>query len=159
MVLIWSLSGKPTRFLSCSTDMTFQSSSSDLLNFTLLLPFTWTNYFMSNSRYPLCPFGQKFFKSNVSSLFSSDKNILSLNSIPQKYLKTIANSVLAAKSFRPCKKFLSSIFLLTQKSSLFFACLFYTLPLESKQRLLTLSSVLACADSAEELRFWKMSGS
>ena len=49
-----------------------------LLSFSL---FTWTNYFKSNSLSPFCFLGQKISKSNSSSLFSSDKNILSPASI------------------------------------------------------------------------------
>ena len=52
--------------------------------FTLLLPFTWTNYSKSNS---LSPF------------FFLDRNFLSPTSVLQKYSKTIPNSVLAAISF------------------------------------------------------------
>ena len=64
-------------------------SCSDLLCFTLLLLLTWTNYFKSNSISPFCFFGQKFPKSNSSSLLSSDENILSPISISQKYSKSI----------------------------------------------------------------------
>ena len=64
-------------------------SSSDLLYFTLLLPFTWTSFSKSNPLSPFCLFGQKFSKSNFFSLFSLDKNILSPTPIPQKYSKTI----------------------------------------------------------------------
>ena len=100
------------------TDGTLQSSS-DLLYFTRLLPFTWTNYFKSNSFSPFCSFGQIFSKSNFSSLFSSDKNILSPVFIPKKYSKTIPNSVLAAKSLQSRKNILRPIFFLTRKDSLF----------------------------------------
>ena len=102
-------------------------SSSDLLYFTLHLPLTWTNYFKSKSFSPFCFFGQKFSKSNFSSLFPSDKNILSPSPIPQKCSKTIPNSVLAAKSFQSWKNILSLIFFLTLKNSLFFAYPFHTL--------------------------------
>ena len=56
-------------------------SSSDLFYFTLLLLFTWANYFKSNSLSPFC---------------FLDKNFLSPSSILQKYSITIPNSVLAA---------------------------------------------------------------
>ena len=46
-------------FLSCLTDVT-PYSSSDLLYFALLLPFTRTNYFQSNSLFPFGLFGQNF---------------------------------------------------------------------------------------------------
>ena len=81
-----------------------------LLSFSL---FTWTNYFKSNSLSPFCFFGQKFFRSNSSSFFSSDKNILSPTSLLQKYSMTIPNSVLVAKSFQTCKNIVSTIFFLT----------------------------------------------
>ena len=67
-----------------------------LLSFSL---FTWTNYFKSNSLSPFCLSGQKFSRSNSSSLLF-DKNILSPTSILQKYSKTIPNSILVAKSFQ-----------------------------------------------------------
>ena len=47
----------------------------------------------------------------------------------------------------------SPIFFLTYKISLSLLTQFILLPLESKQCPLTLASVLACADSADELRF------
>ena len=99
-------------FLSRLTDGSLHSSS-DLLYFTLLLLFTWTNYFKSSSPSPFRLFGQKFSKSNFSSLFSSDKNILSPTSMPQKDSKTIPNSVSAAKSVQSRKNILSPIFFLT----------------------------------------------
>ena len=98
--------------LSRLTDAT-PHSSSDLLYFTLLLPFTWTNYFESNSLSLFCFFGQTFCKSNFSSLFSLGKKILSPTSFPQKCSRTIPNSVLVAKSFQFRKQFLSPIFFLT----------------------------------------------
>ena len=42
-------------------------SSSDLLYYTLLLPFTWTFYLKSNSLSPFSLFGKKFSKSNFNS--------------------------------------------------------------------------------------------
>ena len=88
-------------------------SSSDLIYFNHLLPFTWTNYSKSNSFSPLFAFSDKTFQSpNFSPLLSSDKNILSPTSILQKYSKTIPNSVLAAKSFQFYKNYPSPIFFL-----------------------------------------------
>ena len=77
-------------------------SSSDLLYFTLLLPF-YLDIFQVQLPFSLLLFGQKFLKSNSSSLCSSDKIILSPTLILQKYSKTIINSVLAAKSFQSRK--------------------------------------------------------
>ena len=82
-------------------------SSSDLLYFTLLLPFTWTNYFKSNSFSPFrivaqkifevqflfsLLFGQKYFKSNLNStkiIWNISKLCFSrkIISISQKYSK------------------------------------------------------------------------
>ena len=102
-------------------------SSSDLLYFTLILLFTWTKFFKSNSlpsfsflgknfRSPIPLFssiGQKFSKSNSSSLFYWTKICLSPTSILQKYSKAIPNSVLAGNLFPLRKKILSPIFFLT----------------------------------------------
>ena len=85
--------------------------------FTLLLPFTWTNYSKSNSLSPfffldknflspippLSPLGQKYSKSNFNStkIFEDNSKLcLSRKFIPtsQKYSKTISYSVLAAIS-------------------------------------------------------------
>ena len=92
--------------LSRLTDGTAHSSS-DLLYFTLLLRFTWTNFSMSNSISHILPFAQKFYRSNFRSLFSLDKNIVSSTSILQKYSKTNPNSVLAAKTIQSRKNILS----------------------------------------------------
>ena len=71
--------------------------------FTLLLPFTWTNYSKSNSLSPFF-FLDKNFLSPIHLLsFLLDKNIISPTSTLQKYSKTIPNSVLAAISF-PLRK-------------------------------------------------------
>ena len=88
-------------------------SSSDLLYFTLLLPFYLDKLFQVQLPFSLCLFGQKFSKSNSSSLFSSDKKIQSPTSILQKYSKTISNPVLATKTFKSRKSILSPIFFLT----------------------------------------------
>ena len=87
-------------------------SSSDLLYFTLLLPFTWKNYSKSNSLSLLLVW-QKKLSPNFSSLFSSDKSSLSSTSILQKDSKTIPNSLLAAESSQSRKNILSPIFFLT----------------------------------------------
>ena len=97
--------------------------------------------------------------SHFSCLFSSDKNVLSPTSIPQKHSKTIPSSVLAAKSFRSRKKNLNPILCQTWKNSLFLLTHFILLPLESKPCPLRLASVLGCADSGDELRFWTKSES
>ena len=84
-------------------------SFSDLLYFTLLLPFYLGNLFQVQLPFSLLPFWTK----KVQFLFSSYKNILSLNSILQNYSKTFRNSVLAANSFPSRKNILSPIFFLT----------------------------------------------
>ena len=139
--------------LSRLTDGT-PHSSCDLLYFIFLLPFTWTKYFKSSSLSPLRCFGQKIFISNLSSFFFSDKNILSPTSIPQKYPETFPISVLAAKSFQSRKNILNPILFLTWKNSFFLLTYFILLPLEAKHCPWTLASVLACADSVEDFRFW-----
>ena len=88
-------------------------SSSDLLYFTLLLPFYLDKLFQVQLPFSLMLFGQKTSKSNSSSLFSSDRKILSPTSILQKYSQTILNSVLAAKSFQFRKNISSPILFLT----------------------------------------------
>ena len=89
-------------------------SSSDLLYFTLLLPFYLNKLFQVELPFlSFVFFGQKFSKSNSPSLFSSDKKILSSNSILQNYSKTIPISVLAAKTFQSRKNILSPFFFLT----------------------------------------------
>ena len=99
--------------LSRLTDGT-PHSFSDLLYFTLLLPFTWTNYSKSNSLSPFCFSAQNFLSpiSLPSSLRTKKfwvKNILSPTSIPQKCSKTVPNFVLLAKSFQFRKNILSPI--------------------------------------------------
>ena len=89
-----------------------------LLYFSLLLG---QNYSKSNSLSPFFFFGQKFSKSNSSSPFFLGENFLSSipplsplldeiilipTSIPQKFSKTILNSVLVAKQIQLCKIFL-----------------------------------------------------
>ena len=122
MLLFWSRSGKLARSLF-SFPLNGRDPTPLLTCFTLLSFsfFTWTNYFKSNSLSPFGFFGQKISQSNSSSLFSSEKNILSSTSILQKYSKTIPNSVLAVKSFQPRKNIPRPIFFLFQKTSLFFA--------------------------------------
>ena len=88
-------------------------SSSDLLYFTLLLPFTSTHYSKSNSILLFCLLDKYFLSPNFSSPFSLDKKILSPTSILQKYSETIPNSVLVAKSFQFYKNILCLIFFLT----------------------------------------------
>ena len=50
-------------------------SSSDLLYFTLFLPFTWTNYSKSNSLSLFCLLDKKFLGPKFSSLFLLEKKI------------------------------------------------------------------------------------
>ena len=68
-------------------------SSSDLLHFTLLLPFLLGQIILKPTPFLFLPFGQKLSKSNSSSLISSDKKILGPTPILQKCSKTIPNSV------------------------------------------------------------------
>ena len=98
-------------------------SSSDLLYSSLLLLFTWTNY----------------SKSNTNS--------------KKKHFKTISFLVLVAEFLHFYKIILNPTFFLCTKNSLFLLTYSTRLPLESKQCPLTVASVLACADSVEELRF------
>ena len=60
-------------------------SSSDLLYFILLLPFTCTNSLKSNFFSPFRFLGQKFSMSDFSAFFSLDEKILSPTSISEKY--------------------------------------------------------------------------
>ena len=82
-------------------------SSSDLFYFTLLLPFTWTNYSKSNFLFLFYSLGQKYSKSNSSSLFSSDKIIPSQNSLfsllflDKKFLSLTPNPQKHSKSHFP----------------------------------------------------------
>ena len=160
MLVFWSRSGKGTRSL-----FSFPPSgrdSSPLFWLALLYspsPFFWTNCFYSDSFSPFCSFGQTISESNSSSLFSSGRYNLRPTSLLQKWSKTIPTSVLASKSIQSHKNILSTIFLLTWKNFTFLLQFFILLPLESKQCPLTLASVLACADSADELLFWSLSGS
>ena len=104
--------------LSRLTDGT-PHSSSDLIYFTLLLPFYLDKLFHVQLLFSLFVFCTKFSKSNFFHLFSSDKNILSPTSILQKYSKTFSKSVLVAKSVRSHKSNLSPISFLTWKKFLF----------------------------------------
>ena len=72
--------GLDHNFLSHLTDGTPRSSS-DLLYFTLLGPFTRTNYSKSNSLSPSYSLGQKHSMPDSSSFFSSDKLFLSQNAL------------------------------------------------------------------------------
>ena len=96
-------------------------SFSDLPYFTFLLPFYLDKSFQVQHHFSLFLLGQQFSKSNSSSLFSSDKNILSPTSIPQKFFKTIPNSVFSSKSVQFSKKILSPIFFLTSLCCLQFS--------------------------------------
>ena len=70
-----------------------------------------------------------------------------------------SNFCLSRKSFQFYKIILSPTFFLSQKNFLFPPTDYILLPMESEECQLTLASVLACADSADELQFWGMSGS
>ena len=150
------LTGLLTPLLTCFT----------LLSFAL---FTWTNFFKSNSLSPFCFFGQKFSKSNSSSHFSSDKNILSSTSILQKYSKFNFNSAkIFLDNFKFClSRKINSISQNYSKSHFFSdwkkiplsAYKFILLPPESKRCPLALASAFACADSVVELRLWNKSES
>ena len=138
--------------------------------------FTWINYSKSKFLFSLlCLLGQNYPQSNSSYLFSSDKIILSPKSlfsltlldwtfwvqlqIPQKHSKTNSFSLLAANSLQFFKNILSFISFLTHEK--FFSLLTYSklLPLESKKCPLVPASVLACAHTVDELRFWSRSQS
>ena len=136
--------GLLTHLLTCFT----------LLSFSLLLG---QNYSKSNFLLPFAFLDKNFQSPNFSSLFSLDKNIPNPASISQKYSTTknskIPISVLAAKSIQFYKNILNPTLFLTKKNSLFLPTNYILLPLDSKQSPPTLASVLACADSADELRF------
>ena len=135
-------------------------SSSDLLYFFLLLPFIWTNYSKSNSLSPFYSLGQNYSKSEFPLLFAlPGQSILSQTPNPQAYSKTISFSVLAANPFQSYKNISSPFFFLTYENCLFLLTYSKLLPLEAKQCPLTLASLLACADSVAELRFWNKSES
>ena len=139
--------------LSRLTDGTHHSSS-DLLYFTLLLPFTWTNCSKSNCLSHFCLFEQKFSKSNSSSLFSSDKNIPSPTSSLQIFsFYDNSKFCLSRKIIPTSQKHFKSHFLLDLEKFPFLLTSFVLWPPESKQCPLTLAPVLACADSADEFRF------
>ena len=125
MLLFWSRSGKETRslFFSRLTNGTPHSSSDWL--FLLSSSFLFGQIILSPN--PSLPFGQKFSKSNISSLFSWDKNILTPISIPQKYSQTIPTSALAAKSFHSCKKYSKSHFFFDLEKFPLSAYTFHTL--------------------------------
>ena len=173
MLLYWSRSAKPT-----GSKFSFSLNgrdSSDLLYPSLFLPFTWTSYSESNSLSPFYSFGQNYSKSNSFFLllfgqkYSKSKlpllvallgkKNLSPTPNPQKYSKTFSFSVLVANPFQSYKSVLSHTFFLTFESSLALLTYSILLPLESEQCPLTPASVLACADSVDELRFWSKSES
>ena len=126
--------GLDHNFPSRLTDGT-PHSSSDLLYFTLLLPFTGTNYSKSNSLSPSYSLGQNCSKSNSSSLFSSDKISLSQNSLFSLLFLDEKNS---SPTLNP-QKYSKSHFPSDLKNSLFSLTYSIILPLKSKQCLLTLA--------------------
>ena len=140
-------SGLDHNFPSRLTDEILQSSS-DLLYFTLLLPLTWTKYSKFSNFSPSHSLGQIYSKSNSSSLFTSDKIILRKNSF--------SSLLFLDKKFpvpiQIYKNTLGPIFLLTWKISFFLPTYSILLPLKSKQCPLRLASVLACANSVDDLR-------
>ena len=138
-------------FPSRLTDWTSRSSS-DLLYSSLLLPFTWKNYSKSN---PLLPFIllDKIIPNPIPLLSSLRTKIFSRKSLFFLLFPDEKISVQLQIEKNYCK---SNCFLLLTLLLLTHSIL---LPRESKQCPLTLASILACADSADELRFWSMSGS
>ena len=100
--------GLDHNFPSRLTDGT-PHSSSDLLHFTLLLPFNWTSYSKYNSLPLSYSLGQKNSKSNNSSLSSSDKTVLNQNSIFSLFFLDKKIQV----QLQIHKNILSPIFLLT----------------------------------------------
>ena len=147
--------------LSRLTDGT-PHSSSNLLYFTLLLPFNLDKIFQVQLPFSLLLFWTKilkFSKSHSCSLFSSDKNFLSPTSVLQKHSTTIPNSVLTTKSFQSRKNILGLIFFWLRKFPTFSLTHFKLLPQECKHCPLTLVSVLVCDDSVDELRLWNKSES
>ena len=100
--------------------------SPDLLYFTFPFLFYLDKLFQVQLPFYLLFSGQKFSKSNSSSLFSSDKNTLSPISIPQNYSKSIPVSVLTAKSIRSQETIPSPFFSESGKLPLS-ACKIYTL--------------------------------
>ena len=142
------------KFPSRWTDGT-PHSSSDLLYFTLLLTFTWTNYSKSNFLCPFCSLGQNYSQSNSSFFFTFDKNFPSQNFLFSSFFLDWKFQV----EFQNCKTFLSQALFLTEKIFPVLLTHSILLPLESIQCPLTQASVLACPDSTDELRFWSMSES
>ena len=128
-------------------------SSSDLLSFSRL-PSTWTNYSTSNWFPPFYLHEKNYSKSKSSSLFASDKIILS-QKCPSLCFSWIENS----KSNSNFTKLFAVQVSFWSRKIPFFRTHSILLPLETKQRPLTPASVLAFADSVEELRFWSKSES
>ena len=120
-------------FLSRLTDGT-PHSSSDLIYFSLLLPFIWTNYSKYNSLSHFYSRRQNYSESNSSSFFPLDKISLRRNFLfcllfldkktlsptpnPQKYPNTNSLSV-SANSFQSYKNTLSPTFFLIYEISCF----------------------------------------
>ena len=161
MLLFWSRSGKGTHSL-----FSFPLNGRDsLLLFWLALLFSPSPFLLGqiiSSPTPFLPFAflEKTFISPIPLVFSlRTKKILSPTSILQKYSKTIPNPVLATKSFQPRKNILSPIYSWLRKNPSFLLTHFLHLPPESKRCPLMLASVLTCADSVDELRFWNKSES
>ena len=110
---IWETDLIITRFPAQRTGLLTPLLTCLTFYFTLLLPFTWTNYFKSNSLSPFF-FVDKNFLSPIPPLsFLLDKSILSPTSILQKYPNTIPNSVLAAISFPLRKNILRQFLILS----------------------------------------------
>ena len=128
----WETGLSITRFPAQRTGLLTPLLTCLTFYFTLLLPFTWTNYSKSNSLSPfffldkiflspiplLSPLGRNYSKSNFNSIKifqDNSKFCLSRNFTfnSQKYSKTILNSVLAAISLPICKIIPSPNFLLT----------------------------------------------
>ena len=130
MLFFWSPYEKLTRSL-----FTFPLNGRDSsLFFSLVLLYSPSLFLLgqiisSPTPFLLFAFLDKFFsKSNSSSLFCSDKCILSATPIPQKDSQTIPNSVSVAKSFQFLQIYSKSHFLPDLEKFLsFFAYPFHTL--------------------------------
>ena len=129
---IWETDSIITRFPAQRTGLLTPLLTCLTFYFTLLLPFTWTNYSKSNFLSPfffldkkflspiplLSPLGQKYFKSNFNSTKIFQDNSKSCHSrnffrTSQNFSKTIPSSVLAANSFSLRKNLLGHFHILS----------------------------------------------
>ena len=105
---VWETDSIITRFPAQRTGLLTPLLTCLTFYFTLLLPFTWTNYSKSNSLSPFF-FLDKNFLSPIPLLSPLGQQIRSPTSNSQKHSKTIPNSVLAAISF-PLRKNILRLF-------------------------------------------------